>query len=96
MGDVEQKPQSPVILIVDDNAANVKVIIDYLTECGFQIMVARTGEAGLALAQQDRPDLILLDLMLPGADGFEVCRRLKADELTRKIPVIFMTILTSV
>ncbi|MGD9009495.1 MAG: response regulator [Desulfobacteraceae bacterium] len=95
MSGVEQKPQSPVILIVDDNTANVKVMMDYLTECGFQIMVARTGETGMALARQDRPDLILLDLMLPGADGFEVCRRLKTDELTRKIPVIFMTILTS-
>jgi light-regulated signal transduction histidine kinase (bacteriophytochrome) len=95
MSGVEQKAQSPVILIVDDNTANVKVMMDYLTEYGFQIMVARTGETGMALARRDRPDLILLDLMLPGADGFEICRRLKADELTRKIPVIFMTILTS-
>ena len=96
MGRGEQRSQNPVILIVDDNPANVKVIIDYLTEYGFQIMVARTGEAGLELARQDRPDLILLDLVLPGADGFEVCRRLKADGRTRQIPVILMTILTSV
>ena len=96
MGRGEQRSQNPVILIVDDNPANVKVIIDYLTEYGFQIMVARTGEAGLELARQDRPDLILLDVVLPGADGFEVCRRLKADGRTRQIPVILMTILTSV
>ncbi len=96
MSTVEQRSQSPAILIVDDNPANVNVILDYLTEYGYQIMVARTGEAGLELARQDRPDLILLDVVLPGADGFEVCRRLKADGRTRQIPVILMTILTSV
>ena len=96
MNRVEQQPHSPAILIVDDNPTNVKVVMHHLAEYGFQIMVARTGEAGLEVAQHDQPDLILLDLMLPGIDGFEVCRRLKADERTRQIPVIFMTVLTKV
>ncbi len=88
--------QNHTILVVDDNPANLSVVTDYLAGHGFQIMVAREGEAGLSLAQQDRPDLILLDVRLPGIDGFETCRRLKADERTREIPVIFMTIMTRV
>ncbi|MBK9054326.1 MAG: response regulator [Chloroflexi bacterium] len=80
------------ILIVDDNPANLSVVVDYLRGHDLHIMVARDGEAGLRLAQQNHPDLILLDVLLPGIDGFEVCHRLKADEQTRDIPVIFMTI----
>jgi signal transduction histidine kinase len=60
------------------------------------VMAARDGEMGLQLARQNQPDLILLDVMLPGIDGFEVCRRLKADEQTREIPILFMTVMTSV
>ncbi|HNT76809.1 MAG TPA: response regulator [Anaerolineae bacterium] len=88
--------QGHTILVVDDNAANLEVVGEYLVKCGLQVMVARTGEAGLALAQQHRPDLILLDVMLPGIDGFETCRRLKTTEHTQEIPVIFMTIVTQV
>ncbi len=83
-----------MILLVDDNPANLSVIVDYLAGHGFQIIVARDGETGLLLARQEQPDLILLDVMLPGIDGFEVCRRLKADEQTQEIPVLFMTIVT--
>lgn len=86
--------QNRTILIVDDNPANLSVVVDYLAGHDFQIMVARDGETGLQLALQDHPDLILLDVLLPGIDGFEVCRRLKADGRTRDIPVIFMTIVT--
>jgi PAS domain S-box-containing protein len=95
MNIVEQGP-SPTILIVDDNPANSSVIADYLTDYGFQVMVAQAGETALELAQQVRPELILLDVMLPGIDGFEVCRRLKADEQTQEIPVIFTTVLAEV
>ncbi len=86
--------QNHTILLVDDNPTNLSVAVDYLAEHGFQIIVARDGETGLRLARQEQPDLILLDVRLPGADGFEVCRRLKADERTQEIPVIFMTIVT--
>jgi PAS domain S-box-containing protein len=84
------------ILIIDDEPANLSVVVGYLTGHGFQIVVARNGEAGVRLARQNHPALILLDVQLPGIDGFEACRRLKADERTRQIPVIFMTVLTKV
>lgn len=86
--------QNQTILIVDDTSANLAVVGDYLAQQGYQVMVALTGEAGVRLAQEAHPDLILLDVLLPGIDGFETCRRLKADEQTRDIPVIFMTIVT--
>ncbi len=79
------------ILIVDDNSANQGVLIDCLSDVGFQVLVAGNGKTGLELAERTIPDLILLDIVLPGMDGFEVCRRLKANERTRKIMVIFMT-----
>jgi PAS domain S-box-containing protein len=86
--------QNHTILLVDDNPTNLSVAVNYLAEHGFQIIVARDGETGLRLARQEQPDLILLDVLLPGMDGFEVCRRLKAEERTQEIPVIFMTIVT--
>jgi PAS domain S-box-containing protein len=88
--------QSQTILIIDDEPANLAVVADYLAQSGFQIKVTQTGEAGLELARRTPPALILLDVQLPGVDGFEVCRRLKADERTRQIPAIFMTVLTAV
>ncbi len=87
-------PQSCTLLIVDDEPANLATVTDYLAGYGFQIKVAQTGETGLELARLAQPNLILLDVRLPGIDGFETCRRLKADERTREIPVIFMTIVT--
>jgi DNA-binding response OmpR family regulator len=85
---------TPTILVVDDNRANLAVVVDLLTEHGFHAMVARDGETGLRLARRYHPDLILLDVLLPGIDGFEVCRRLKADSRTREIGVLFMTVMT--
>ncbi|MFQ5625335.1 MAG: response regulator [Methyloligellaceae bacterium] len=85
-----------VILIVDDNTTNLKVTVDYLKIHGFETIVARKGKTGLKRAQLARPDLILLDVMMPGMDGFETCRQLKAAEKTRDIPVIFMTALAEV
>ncbi len=83
------------LLIVDDNPTNLSVLFDYLSGYGFRILVAQDGETGLRRAKQARPDLILLDVMLPGLNGFETCERLKADHDTASIPVIFMTALTS-
>jgi two-component system sensor histidine kinase/response regulator len=83
------------ILIVDDNPTNLKVLFDYLEQYGFEILVARDGESALRRAVQAQPDLILLDVVMPGTDGFQTCLRLKARELTRDIPVIFMTALAS-
>ncbi len=84
------------ILVVDDNPHSLEVIGTYLEGRGFDVRVALDGEAGLARARQVQPDLILLDIMLPGINGFEVCQHLKEHQRTKDIPVIFMTALASV
>ncbi|HNT74665.1 MAG TPA: response regulator [Anaerolineae bacterium] len=84
---------APTILIVDDNANNLATLSDYLLEYDFEILIARSGDQGLARAQVTHPAMILLDIVMPGMDGFEVCRRLKADAATQDIPVIFLTAL---
>lgn len=79
------------ILIVDDNPTNLSVLTGFLERYDFEILIATDGEDGLAIAQEVRPDLILLDIVMPGMDGYEVCRRLKNDPRTQEIPVIFIT-----
>jgi signal transduction histidine kinase len=81
------------VLIVDDTPANLGVLVDTLEDRGFSVAVAQDGEEGLVRARLIRPDLVLLDVTMPGMDGFEVCRRLKAIARTQDIPVIFMTAL---
>jgi diguanylate cyclase (GGDEF)-like protein/PAS domain S-box-containing protein len=85
--------QGRTILIVDDIPTNLAIAVDYLEDSGFNVMVAQDGEEGVERTQLIQPDLILLDVMMPGIDGFETCRRLKTIESTRDIPVIFMTAL---
>jgi PAS domain S-box-containing protein len=80
-----------VILIVDDTPANLEVLFNFLTDCGFKILIAEDGESAIQKAEYASPELILLDILMPDIDGFETCRRLKAQEATRDIPVIFMT-----
>ncbi|PIQ97695.1 MAG: hybrid sensor histidine kinase/response regulator [Nitrospinae bacterium CG11_big_fil_rev_8_21_14_0_20_56_8] len=87
----EPVPQETKILIVDDTPANLDVLCQSLEPQGYGLSVASNGEAALALAPEIRPDLILLDVMMPGIDGFETCRRLKEMETTREIPIIFLT-----
>ncbi|PMB17572.1 hybrid sensor histidine kinase/response regulator [Fischerella thermalis CCMEE 5319] len=82
-----------VILIVDDNSTNLAVICEALTNAGFEIAVATNGENAIKQSNYDPPDLILLDVDMPGIDGFETCKRLKDNPLTHKIPIIFMTAL---
>jgi len=84
------------ILIIDDTPANLGVVAQNLEENDCEILVAQDGEEGLKRAALAQPDLILLDVMMPGIDGIETCRRLKASEATRAIPVIFMTALADV
>lgn len=84
----------PVLLIVDDTAANLGVIASHLEDHGFDVVIAQSGEDGIRRAQRTVPDLILLDVMMPGINGFETCRRLKAMPETADIPVIFMTALS--
>ncbi len=85
--------EEQTILVVDDNPTNLDVAVNYLAESGFRVITARNGESGLKKAQLILPDMILLDILMPGIDGFEVCRQLKANDTTREIPVVFMTAL---
>ncbi len=86
--------ESPIIFIVDDNPTNISVLFEYLEESGFEVAVAQSGEEALEQLHHVQPDLILLDIMMPGINGFETCRRLKKDKSTKDLPVIFMTALT--
>ncbi|HEY9698388.1 MAG TPA: response regulator [Trichocoleus sp.] len=88
------KQPSYTILVVDDNPTNIQVLFDVLNESGYEVAVAKSGESALDRLQNHLPDLILLDVMMPGIDGFEACRRIKANEQTRDIPIIFMTALS--
>lgn len=88
---VEQKKGT--LLIVDDTPANISLLFDILREKGFKVLVAGDGKRAIQKAKFAKPDLILLDVMMPGIDGFETCEILKSDEQTREIPIIFMTAL---
>ena len=88
------RTNSDVVLIVDDVPDNLSLLHDALDEAGYTVLVATHGEAALQRAAQALPDIVLLDAMMPGMDGFEVARRLKALPATAHIPIIFMTGLT--
>lgn len=79
------------ILIIDDENFFVQPLRMYLTKNGFDCVVATDGLSGLKIAKEEKPDLIILDLMLPGNSGFEVCRLLKFDSRFRKIPVVIIS-----
>jgi DNA-binding response OmpR family regulator len=87
-------PQHPAtILVIDDEPVVLRAIVAELSALGFQTLIARDGADGLSKAERGRPDLILLDILMPGWDGYETCRRLKSSPATRAIPVIFLTAL---
>ncbi len=83
-----------IILIVDDNQTNLDVLFDLLRKDGFKVLVATDGESAIEQLDYIEPDIILLDVMMPGIDGFETCRLLKAKQATQDIPVIFITALS--
>ncbi len=88
----DERPQEKVLL-VDDNPTNLQVLFQTLDGRGYYLLVAKNGEIALNIARKALPNLILLDIMMPGIDGYEVCRQLKADPLTHDIPVIFLSAL---
>jgi len=88
------KQENGSILVVDDTPSNVKVLVEMLSREGYRVLVAREAESALEQARYAMPLVILLDVMMPGMDGFECCRRLKANPATADIPVIFMTALS--
>jgi DNA-binding response OmpR family regulator/DNA-binding CsgD family transcriptional regulator len=94
LGSTLDRRNSDLVLIVDDVPDNLAVLHDALDESGYTVLVATRGEAALQRAAQALPDIVLLDAMMPGMDGFEVARRLKANPATAHIPIIFMTGLT--
>jgi two-component system cell cycle response regulator DivK len=79
------------ILVVEDHEENRRIMRDLLTAAGYEMIEALTGEEGITLAERERPDLILMDIQLPGLDGYETTRRIKAQPALRAIPIIAVT-----
>lgn len=84
------------ILVVDDTVENIKLLTQLLDAEGYRVKGAASGSAALRICRKKQPDLILLDIMMPGMDGYEVCSQLKADPLTAGIPIIFLSALDNV
>ena len=80
------------ILVVDDNHSIVRIIEQVLQNQGYQVLTAFDGDEGLKKAQQEKPDLIILDIVMPGMDGYAVCRHLQRERATASIPVIMLTV----
>jgi CheY-like chemotaxis protein len=81
----------PTILCIDDDRLVLGVCTSALEAHGYRVVMATHGHAGIAIAEKERPDLILLDIMLPGMDGFEVCKQLRTDPALRHTPIVLMT-----
>jgi len=90
----KSRGRKPIILTVDDDPRNLAVVRDCLVEFNYTLLASEDGESAVTRAEYSHPDLILLDVMMPGIDGYETCRRLKSLESTKDIPVIFMTALS--
>ena len=84
------KPR-PLVLVAEDDEDILELVVFDLEDEGYEVLTARDGEAAVALALERRPDLILLDVAMPGLDGYEVTRRLRAEEATRNTPVVLLT-----
>ncbi|MCP4404521.1 MAG: response regulator [bacterium] len=91
---MKKEHQQETILVVDDTPATIEVVKAALEEDGYKVLVATNGEKAVTRAALTAPDLILLDIMMPGLNGYETCRRLKANDTTAAIPIIFMSALT--
>jgi CheY-like chemotaxis protein len=91
MGRDSTAPSQQTVLIVEDNVDNLLIYSTMLEFAGFRVVSAKDGPAGLALARTEAPDIILMDVSIPGIDGWEVTRQLKADPDTSKIPILVLT-----
>ncbi|MGR9088719.1 MAG: response regulator [Gammaproteobacteria bacterium] len=85
------RPNKATVMIVDDTPGNLALLSDTLSEAGYRVLVATDGLSALEQIQYLKPDIILMDVIMPGIDGFETCRQLKSDPATSGIPVLFMT-----
>lgn len=86
-----EQNKKPLVLLVDDVAKNIQLLSNILSRRNYQIAFATNGSQALNMVAQIQPDIILLDIMMPGMDGFEVCRKLKEEDSTKQIPIIFLT-----
>ncbi|HEV8240446.1 MAG TPA: response regulator, partial [Thermoanaerobaculia bacterium] len=89
-------PEGGLVLVVDDQPENLELVAEILSEEGYRIQLAPDGESALSMVAAEPPDCIVLDVMMPRMDGFEVCRRLKGSRATRFIPVVMLTALSAV
>src|SRR4028119_2126409 len=96
MNDSQISNSNADILVVDDTVANLRLLVSILVERGSTVRPASNGNMALSSARTEPPDLILLDIIMPNMNGYEVCEQLKADELTREIPVIFISAISEV
>src|SRR3990172_7957050 len=87
---------TPRILAVDDNAQNLTLLKKALTVANYEVVTAIDGPSALALIESATPDLVLLDVMMPGMSGYEVCERIRTNEVTRLLPVVMLTALSEV
>jgi len=90
----KQQHISPTILIVDDNSNNVKIIAITLRAFNYKLVIATNGQSAIEMVEKTRPDLVLMDVMMPGMDGYETCEKIKAKKVNENIPVIFLTALS--
>ena len=88
--------KNTLVLVIDDQVENIRVLINILREYNYKTAVATNGREALEFVEKTLPDIILLDIMMPGMDGYEVCRKLKENPVTREIPVIFLTALNTI
>src|ERR671933_165430 len=96
MNDYQKNTYKANILVVDDTVANLRLLVNLLVERGYKVRPASNGPMALSAARTEPPDLILLDILMPHMDGYEVCEQLKGDESTREIPVIFISAVSEV
>lgn len=92
---INMETPNAVILVVDDQPANLKVLLSFLETHDFDVRIAENGERALSVLEKYKPDLILLDIMMPNMNGFETCSAIKANAATADIPIIFMTALNN-
>src|SRR5215467_14503752 len=86
-----RKKERDIVLVVDDSPNTLSVLTDAIEEAGMTVLVAREGDHALSIVEKVTPDVILMDAVMPGTDGFETCRRLKQNRALAHVPVIFMT-----
>lgn len=91
---MSEVPNRALILVIDDIESNVRLLTHMVKKEGYELMAAFSGEGALSAVKKKKPDLVLLDIMMPGMDGFEVCKRLKTDPEYSDIPILFLSALS--